>query len=508
MDGAGAALREPATELRPGQCEVVPEDVEERRVRIATSTVRVAPLTWSVSVAIVPPSPALELRGRARPQSECCAPPAPPSSGPTHALADGAPSSERDDWWYAGQSPPSGGPPIDGLRDVRRLFPGASRRVYLDAAAISLTSARATDAIAGFLERVAWDPSGAHHGADATRARQEAAQLIGARPEQIALSPATSLALNVAADAIPLRRGDNVVTCDLEFMSVVVPWLEKCRGVGAELRVVRHEGGRIPADAVVARLDEGTRAVVLSSVQWTNGYRLDVRRIGHECRRRGIAFVVDAIQQLGVLPLDVADAAIDYLACGGHKWLGSPTGLGFAFASDGFAERFRPSLTYAPTAVPPRGDWRESWTDPAYDPIQTYALPPTAARFELGVHHGAVGGAGLAAALGILNEVGPERIAEHAIRLGDRAAAGVLGLDLEVVTPLDPVHRSGLTVFRAGPSPKDDLALRDYLLARDIVVSVRYTSGIGGVRISTHLYNDETDVDRLLEAVHAWTTSR
>src|SRR5215468_3824965 len=359
--------------------------------------------------------------------------------------------------------------------DFRRLFPGAARRVYLDAAAISLTSTRAAEAIARFVDRVGWDPSGAHHGDDAARAREEAARLIGARPEQIALSPATSLALNVAADAVPLRQGENVVTCDLEFMSVIVPWLEKCRAVGAELRVVRHEGGRIAADAVVEQMDERTRAVVLSSVQWTNGYRLDIQRIGQACRRRGVPFVVDAIQHLGAMPLDVNASAIDYLACGGHKWLASPTGLGFAFASDPFAERFRPTLTYAPTAVPPHGDWRESWTDPAYDPIQTYALRPTAARFEMGVHHGAVGGAGLGAALAIFNELRPARIAEHATRLGDRVAAGVHALGLEVVTPLDRAHRSGLTVFRAGPSAKDDLALRDYLVAHDVVVSVRYT---------------------------------
>jgi selenocysteine lyase/cysteine desulfurase len=291
-------------------------------------------------------------------------------------------------------------------------------------------------------------------------------------------------------------------------MSVVVPWLEKCRAVGAELRVVRHEGGRIEADAVTARLDDATRAVVLSSVQWTNGYRLDVPRIGQECRRRGIPFVVDAIQQLGALPLDVNACAIDYLVCAGHKWLTSPTGLGFAYASDDFVARFRPTLTYAATAIPPRGDWQESWTDPDYDPIQTYALPPTAARFEMGVHHGAAGASGLAAALGIFAELGAERIAAHVTGLGDRAAAGLRALGLEVVTHLDRGHRSGLTVFRAGPSPKDDLALRDYLLGQGIVVSVRYTSGVGGLRVSTHVFNDESDVDRLLEAAHAWLKSR
>lgn len=392
--------------------------------------------------------------------------------------------------------------------DVRRLFPGATERVFLDAAAVSLTSTRAAEVVARFVDLVTRDPRAAHHGGDAARAREAAAGLIGARPEQIALSPATTLALNVAADAVPLRRGDNVVTTDLEFMSVVVPWLEKCRAVEAELRVVRHEGGRIEADAVVARLDDRTRAVVLSSVQWTNGFRLDVQRIGRECRRRGIPFVVDAIQQLGALPLDVEACAIDYLACAGHKWLTSPTGLGFVYASASFTERFRPTLTYAATAVPPRGDWPESWTDPDYDPIQTYALPRTAARFEIGVHHGASGAGGLAAALGIFAELGPARMADHVTALGDRAAAGLRALDLEVVTHLDRAHRSGLTVFRAGPSPKDDLALRDYLLGRGIVVSVRYTSGVGGVRVSTHVYNDESDVDRLLEAVHAWLKAR
>jgi selenocysteine lyase/cysteine desulfurase len=165
-------------------------------------------------------------------------------------------------------------------------------------------------------------------GGDAARAREAAARLISTRPEQIALSPATTLPLNVAADAVPLQRGDNVITCDLEFMSVVVPSLEKCRGAGAELRVVRHEGGRIAAEAVIARLDERTRAVALNSVQWTNAFRLDVQRIGPACRRRRVPFVVDAIQHLDALPLDLEGCAIDYLACAGYKWFASPTAWG------------------------------------------------------------------------------------------------------------------------------------------------------------------------------------
>ena len=102
-----------------------------------------------------------------------------------------------------------------GFADVRRLFPGAAQRVFLDAAAMSLTSTPAADAVARYAELVTRDPRAALRGGDAARAREAAARLIGARPEQIALSPATTLALNVAADAVPVRRGDNVVTCDL-----------------------------------------------------------------------------------------------------------------------------------------------------------------------------------------------------------------------------------------------------------------------------------------------------
>src|SRR5262245_1214446 len=239
--------------------------------------------------------------------------------------------------------------------DVRRLFPGAAQRVFLDAAAISLTSSPAAEAVTRFVELAIRDPRAAHHGKDAARAREAAARLVGARPDQIALSPATTLALNIAADAVPLEAGDNVVTTDLEFMSVVVPWLEKCRAVGAELRVARHVAGRLPAQRVIDLVDARTRAVALSSVLWVTGYRVDVAAIGQACRRRGVPLVVDAIQEVGVLPIDVEESGVDYLLAGGHKWLTNPTALGFAYVSDHFAGRYRPTLSYAPTAVPPAG---------------------------------------------------------------------------------------------------------------------------------------------------------
>lgn len=392
--------------------------------------------------------------------------------------------------------------------EIRSLFPGASARVQLNTAGIGLGSRPVTEAIDRFLATVERDPAAAYRGGDHERARAAAATLVGAHPGQIALIPATTLALNLAADAVPLGRGDNVVTCDLEFMSVIVPWLEKCRATGAELRVAKHVGGRILPDAVIAQIDGATRAVVLSAVQWTNGFRLDLAPIGAECRRRGIPFIVDAIQQVGALPLDVESCFIDYLACGGHKWLCSPSAMGFAYSSDGFAARYRPPLSYSPTAKPPGDGWIASWTDRDYDPIQTYDLIEDASRFEYGVHHAALAAAGLAAALDIFNSVGMAEIAAYNLGLADRAAKGLAELGFEILTPLGQHERSAITVFRAGPSTADDLALRDELQRQKIDVAVRYTSGVGGVRVATHFYNNEADVDRMLDVANTWKSTR
>jgi selenocysteine lyase/cysteine desulfurase len=386
------------------------------------------------------------------------------------------------------------------ISDLRTEFPGSKRRVYLNSAGIGLPSRAASAAIKDFVDLAELDPRAAHHGKAHAEAREAAARLIGARAENIALVPSTSLALNIAADAIPLAAGENVITTDLEFMSVVSPWFEKCRNVNADLRVVRHEGGRIDPQRVIDLIDGATRAITLSAVQWTNGYRLDVAAIGAECRRRSIPLVVDAIQQIGVIPFDVERNAVDFLACGGHKWLCSPSAMGFAYVSDRFATEFRPSLSYPPTSRPPSSSWQTSWNDPAYDPIRTYPLFPTAVRFELGVHHGALGAAGLAAAIKLLLDVGMENAGAHIVRLANRAAHGVSGLGYEIVTPLDDDCRSGITVFRTSTA-EGDIALCNELAARGIDMSVRYTSGVGGLRISTHVYNNDDDVDQLIDVM-------
>ena len=124
------------------------------------------------------------------------------------------------------------------------------------------------------------------------------------------------------------------------------------------------------------------------------------------------------------------------------------------------------------------------------------------------MHHAALAAAGLAAALDIFNSVGMADIAAYNLGLADRAAKGLAELGFEILTPLGAHERSAITVFRAGPSTADDLALRDELQRQKIDVAVRYTSGVGGVRVATHFYNNEADVDRMLDVAKTWKNTR
>ena len=254
---------------------------------------------------------------------------------------------------------------------------------------------------------------------------------------------------------------------------------------------------------MIELIDARTRAVVLSTVVWTSGYRIDVESIARACRESNIPLVVDAIQQLGAVRFDVSACPVDVAVCGGHKWLGSPSGMGFLYASDEFCERYAPPLPYAPTAIPPSLDWQTLWRDLDFSPVRDYPHAAGARRFEIGCHHAAMSACGLAAAVEVIESAGSQQIEEHVVELGNVLARGLEDLGVEVVTDLDAHHRSGITTFRAGKSTEDDVAMSTFLRERGIVTIVRYTRGSGGVRVSCHLYNNLDDLDALLAGVRA-----
>lgn len=391
------------------------------------------------------------------------------------------------------------------MLNAREHFPGAMGKVYMDAACVSLASGPAIEAIEKFLEMALECPlesATAHHICmDEMRAaaRPAAARLINAREDEIALVESTTAGLTLAANAIPLERGDRVMLSDLEFFQVAVPWTQK-KQEGIEIDVVPNHHGEVRVADFAERITPRTRVITLSSVQWSNGYRADLLAFSRLCRERGIWLVVDAIQQLGAVPLDVGETPVDLLACGGHKWLNAPFGCGFLYVSRETMARLKPPIAGYLGVETPAGGWGEYFQTPSMAPVKAYEFVTNAARFETGGTANYPGAVGLAASLKLMEEIGQKQIAAHVFGLTERLIAGLDQLGVEVVTPRSVENRSGIVTFSVGSGAKN-VELVSKLAGKRILVSVRYTSGVGGVRVSCHLFNSEEDVDRLVRAI-------
>ena len=317
------------------------------------------------------------------------------------------------------------------------------------------------------------------------RGRELVAKLIGAKTTEIALSVNTSFGLNVAAFALPLSKGDVILTPDLEFPANIYPWMAAARARGLEYRKVPLTGGLLDEDKLLAALDD--RAVKCVSVSWVgfaNGYRADLARIGKACRSRGIYFVVDAIQGLGPLTLDVGSLEIDVLACGAQKWLLSPWGTGFTYVRDELVKELEPPIV----------SWMSARGTDDFSRLTTYdsAWRDDARRFEF-ITVPYQDFAGMNASLELIAELGPASVAAHIASLADQIVRWAREHDVELVTPEESRKRAGTVSIR----PRDATRVSERLRDAGVVHSYRE----GAIRLAPHVYNTPDDVAAALALV-------
>jgi len=372
------------------------------------------------------------------------------------------------------------------LSDLRAQMEAVTTScIFLNHAALAPMSRRAREAMVRYLARreagFQFDDEEEYEKIGA-RLREAASRLIGAHPDEIGLVQNTTQGLSIAAQALPLQPGDNVIFCDMEFPANVYPWMHLERLRGAEARCVPHDDGGLTVEALEAHADERTRVVAVSSVEFLNGFRTDLEAIGAWCREREITFVVDAIQSLGAAPLDVSSSKIDFLACGGPKWLMAPVGIGFFYCRRDLLEQLTPPMAGYMSVV----GWEE-WRD--YD----LTFLPDARRFDMGGPN-LVGMAGLLAAIELLQSVGIEAIHRRTLQLADGLIADLTRRGYEVVSNLDPVHRSAIVSFAL---PGDPQVAHARLKEAGIVVSLREQY----IRVSPHGYNTEEEVARIGEVL-------
>jgi selenocysteine lyase/cysteine desulfurase len=311
--------------------------------------------------------------------------------------------------------------------------------------------------------------------------------------------PSTEAGIAALATALAFGPGTNVVASDLEFVGTVLPWrvLEQ---TGVQVKLVPHRDGTIDLDDLDAAVDKQTRAVVISAVQEVNGFRTDLEELSRLCRSRAVLLIVDAIQHVGPLTLDVRATPVDAVAVGGHKWLCAPFGMGFLYVSRRLVERLRPPSRAFMTAQPPFGEWGPYLESPLRHPQDKLVFPRDARKLELGGLGTTLAAGGLAAAVETLLHIGPQDIAARSRKLVELTLEALRSAGAEVVTPASAA-RSSIVTFRTAPEIEAERSLVERLAVNKTLTSLRFTTGVGGIRVSPYFYNDEGDIDRLAVGV-------
>ena len=371
------------------------------------------------------------------------------------------------------------------LSEYRREFPITKNVSFFNNAAISAPPLRVADAVNALM--LQFGNEGLTHYPEwmkmVAKTRGLFARLINAASSEICFTSNTSEGLSMVAAGLSWKPGDKVIVPVPDFPSNVYPWVNLER-FGVEVCFLQKTEGRFDVSDIKAMLRPGTRLITASSTDFTTGFRCDLEELGEFCRQKGILLCVDAIQSLGAIPLDVKSCGVHFLASGGHKWLLSTMGIGALYISeeaDGLLH---------PTKV----GWRSVENEEDFYNLEL-KLKNDARRFEPGTLNLA-GIAALGTALEMLLEIGIERIFTRISALNDIISSELGNRGLKVISPLGPVNRSGILSF----IPVDAGKLFRHLLKRKVLAAQRGNA----VRLSPHFYNDESDIEKLFEALDSY----
>jgi selenocysteine lyase/cysteine desulfurase len=365
---------------------------------------------------------------------------------------------------------------------VRREFPAAEKMVYLDSGFQAPLSRPVKAAIETFLSEAC--ESGGPKSVWLDRVEQtrgKVARLLGVSAQDIAFTKNTSESMNIAANALPLRAGDNVLMVHGDHPNNAYAFLN-LRKKGVEIRFIPMTEV-VNAESFRPHLDAKTRAISISHVTFHAGHRFDIESIGRLCAERGIYFVVDVMQAIGVVPIDAAAVGACFVGSGTHKGLLVPQGLGLLYWNRALPE-LEPAYLAAISLAEPPADFIAR--------PDNMALALTAGRFELGnfnlpaIH-------ALGAALDLIEQIGVDNIQRHCFDLGDHLIARLDELGIGLVGPRDRRHRAPHIYVVALPA--------DEWLDHFNRNGVRVSPERDGIRVSFGMFNTVADVDRLVDVI-------
>lgn len=367
----------------------------------------------------------------------------------------------------------------------RREFPVSTEKIFLAHAGVCPLPRRVADAISDCAAKGTLGDQEEFMLSRLTDARKLGARMLNCQPEEVALVGPTSLGLSFVASGLKFRRGDNILIYHDDYPSNVYPWMSLAEK-NVEVRLINTRGlGVIRPRDIAGQIDENTRFVALASCHFISGFRLEIPKIGELLRERNILFCLDAIQTLGAFPTTVE--SVDFLAADAHKWLLGPCGAGILYVRRELQEKLNP----------PVYGWHNI-RSPNFVAQENIEFRNDARKYEAGTQN-LIGVTGLIAAMELALELGIENITAELLR---KRAWLVPELQKRGFTILNADAKpenvgSIISFFQEG---KDLAALHKKLIDAGIVTSLRTDrSGKHYIRISTHFYNTDDELRRVLE---------
>jgi selenocysteine lyase/cysteine desulfurase len=366
---------------------------------------------------------------------------------------------------------------------TRQDFPVLRDWTYLNSPYIAPSPQQVVDATVDFHQAKASDPISLGSMLEETRtARGLFADLVNATPGEIGLLSTTSEGENVVTASLNFRRGDNVVIDDLHYDTTVFLYNRLVEEHGIELRVVENVEGASPVDSFARYVDDRTRVVSVSWVSHQNGYRHDLRSLAELAHAHGAYLYVDAIQGVGAIPLDVREADVDFFTVGGYKWLLAGFGIAPFFVRESLMGEIEMD----------RVGWRQLESEPTpgeyrfYEDARKfgYATPAFGAVYQM------------RAALDYVLRIGVDAIEANTLPLSSSLNAGLRELGFDVVTPVG--NPSPIVAFKHGADPERVAEIFD-----NARVKVSLREGGTQVRAGVALFNNQADIDRMLEVAES-----
>ena len=386
-------------------------------------------------------------------------------------------------------------------RWVRNNFPSIRNLVYLASSGRAPMPAQATAAMKTIFEKEAKDVRTSIDEEKIFRDfSQQGAGLLCCKPEELAFVTSTTMGISLFGNAVKWKKGDNIVLCDVEYPSNIFPWVWISKREGVEIRKVKGKGGLISIKDIEKKVDDSTKVLPISLVQFASGQRMDIGHLSEICSDHGTMLFLDAIQALGAVKVDLRKNDIAGLAAGGYKWLCGPIGSGILQISDAWKDELEPAMISWLSLE--KSQRKSLWSrivtgGPLID--DNVNVVRDASAFS-SLPECFVQMVGLTESVRFLRSIGITQIEKRIGKLNDYMLERLDENDFETITPADSGHRAGILAFYSRERmPNKKMADRISKELKNIKLVIRS----GAFRSAAHFFNTKEDIDRALSALIA-----